>query len=232
MYSRKNQAALSSAEWSDLIAAMEAIHALAVSPPHYQDFVEVHVEAMDITNAEGMSWGVHTMGRRMPGRNFLAWHRLFLLKFEERLRQVKPNVTIPYWDSLGAPALPSQLSVPSLLTSWGVTRNFNASELPNENELTAAVSQKNFKSFQRILEAGVHAAVHNAVGGTMSTSFSPRDPIFWLHHCNLDRIWARWEDSNAGKNPPNMAETLKPPPIFTKKVSDVVSIAALGYNYV
>jgi tyrosinase len=21
---------------------------------------------------------------------------------------------------------------------------------------------------------------------------SPRDPIFWLHHCNIDRLWAEW----------------------------------------
>ena len=23
---------------------------------------------------------------------------------------------------------------------------------------------------------------------------SPNDPTFWLHHCNVDRIWAAWEN--------------------------------------
>ena len=21
---------------------------------------------------------------------------------------------------------------------------------------------------------------------------SPNDPVFWLHHCNIDRLWAEW----------------------------------------
>ena len=26
----------------------------------------------------------------------------------------------------------------------------------------------------------------------MGTYLSPLDPIFWLHHCNIDRLWASW----------------------------------------
>lgn len=22
---------------------------------------------------------------------------------------------------------------------------------------------------------------------------SPNDPVFWLHHCNLDRLWSAWQ---------------------------------------
>ncbi len=43
----------------------------------------------------GMSWGVHTMGRMMIGKNFLAWHRRYLLQLERRLQQVDPAVAIP-----------------------------------------------------------------------------------------------------------------------------------------
>jgi tyrosinase len=42
------------------------------------------------------------------------------------------------------------------------------------------------------LEAGPHNTIHVAVGGDMSDMISPRDPIFWLHHCNIDRLWAQW----------------------------------------
>jgi tyrosinase len=43
-----------------------------------------------------------------------------------------------------------------------------------------------------LLEGGPHNTTHSAVGGDMGDMASPRDPIFWLHHCNVDRLWARW----------------------------------------
>jgi tyrosinase len=27
----------------------------------------------------------------------------------------------------------------------------------------------------------------------MQWSSSPNDPVFFLHHCNVDRIWAAWQ---------------------------------------
>jgi hypothetical protein len=30
----------------------------------------------------------------------------------------------------------------------------------------------------------------------MATGRSPLDPLFFLHHCNLDRIWAIWQLNN------------------------------------
>ena len=54
--------------------------------------------------------------------------------------------------------------------------------------------------FWQILEAGwpnvltaTHNAGHNFVGGHMMGVFSPNDPLFWLHHANVDRIWANWQ---------------------------------------
>jgi len=45
------------------------------------------------------------------------------------------------------------------------------------------------------LELIPHGLVHNAVGGGGLMSFfetAGLDPIFWLHHCNLDRLWDVW----------------------------------------
>jgi tyrosinase len=52
----------------------------------------------------------------------------------------------------------------------------------------------------------LHNAVHAWVGGilgfspqgfpvfgTMVTSTSPNDPVFFLHHSNIDRVWAQWQ---------------------------------------
>lgn len=47
-------------------------------------------------------------------------------------------------------------------------------------------------SFRRALEIA-HNAVHNNIGGDMLAATSPNDPIFWLHHCNVDRLWAAWQ---------------------------------------
>lgn len=39
----------------------------------------------------------------------------------------------------------------------------------------------------------IHNRVHLWVGGSMTPSTSPNDPIFFLHHCNIDRLWAQWQ---------------------------------------
>jgi hypothetical protein len=28
----------------------------------------------------------------------------------------------------------------------------------------------------------------------MGGDASPNDPIFWLHHCMLDKVWADWQE--------------------------------------
>jgi tyrosinase len=40
---------------------------------------------------------------------------------------------------------------------------------------------------------GMHNRVHVWVGGTMATGVSPNDPVFWLHHCYIDKLWADWQ---------------------------------------
>jgi tyrosinase len=40
------------------------------------------------------------------------------------------------------------------------------------------------------LEFNPHDGVHQAIGGNMSVvDLSARDPIFFLHHANVDRLW-------------------------------------------
>lgn len=39
----------------------------------------------------------------------------------------------------------------------------------------------------------IHNRVHLWVGGSMLPSTSPNDPVFFLHHCNIDRLWAEWQ---------------------------------------
>jgi tyrosinase len=39
---------------------------------------------------------------------------------------------------------------------------------------------------------GLHNRVHVWVGGDMGPGTSPNDPVFYLNHCNVDRIWEAW----------------------------------------
>jgi tyrosinase len=53
------------------------------------------------------------------------------------------------------------------------------------------------------LDAELHGFVHVNVGTPQNMGRVPNaayDPIFWLHHCNIDRIWASWND-HGNKNP-------------------------------
>lgn len=50
------------------------------------------------------------------------------------------------------------------------------------------------------LEGNPHNPVHRWVGGFMGDSrLAGLDPLFWLHHCNIDRLWEAWMNT-PGKN--------------------------------
>ena len=49
------------------------------------------------------------------------------------------------------------------------------------------------RSFRAALEMGPHNFVHMWVGGNMGSAASPNDPVFFLHHAMIDRLWAKWQ---------------------------------------
>ena len=228
---RKNEKDVTSAEWSALIAAMAQIHVVGEAAPRYSDFVKPHVRAMDPSDHQGMSWHVHSMGN-MKGFNFLSWHRYFLLRMEHRLQVINANITLPYWDATNDRTIPSRLADPKLLADWSVNRGvWTPSQLATPEEETAVLQTPSFRLFQKTLEGHIHGGVHNAVGGDMAGSASPSDPLFFLHHSNIDRLWSRWQAAHPGLVPSNMTDTLRPLPLFDTTVSAVQSIATLGYSY-
>lgn len=43
------------------------------------------------------------------------------------------------------------------------------------------------------LEMNPHNSVHGMIGGFMGDPYyAALDPLFWLHHCNIDRLWEAW----------------------------------------
>jgi tyrosinase len=45
----------------------------------------------------------------------------------------------------------------------------------------------------------LHNRVHVWVGGSMGPASSPNDPVFFLHHCFIDKLWADWQVANPGQ---------------------------------
>jgi tyrosinase len=65
--------------------------------------------------------------------------------------------------------------------------------------ITGILRQPNFTNFQLRLEGSPHNNGHTISGGAdghMVDGLSPLDPIFWLHHCNVDRLTAQWQSAN------------------------------------
>jgi tyrosinase len=92
---------------------------------------------------------------------------------------------------------------------------------------------------QGILEGNSHNNVHNNIGGWMPSASSSRDPIFFMHHSNIDRIWAVW-NSLGQANPPD--HFWKDMPItnnfynvdgsfWSPVVSELAVPETLGYTY-
>lgn len=95
----------------------------------------------------------------------------------------------------------------------GLRRAFgaNTSTLPTKSDTADALATTPYdedpwdtssNGFRNLLEgwqtppAGMHNRVHVWVGGDMLPSTSPNDPVFYLNHCNVDRVWEAWMNRN------------------------------------
>lgn len=107
-------------------------------------------------------------------------------------------------------------------------------------QLTAPV---HFNGGFGALEQQPHNAVHNALGGTYGwmadPNFAAQDPIFWLHHANIDRLWASWIALGGGRIDPPLSNWLTQTFAFfapdgsqqSMACQQVEDTTALGYAY-
>ncbi|MFD7132036.1 tyrosinase family protein [Streptomyces sp. NPDC059894] len=91
------------------------------------------------------------------------------------------------------PVFPTAAQVEDMVLNWDTY----------DEEPWARPSRRSFRNrlegWRRTdTEAGsqLHNRVHIWVGGDMGPGTSPNDPVFFLHHCNVDRLWARWQHSH------------------------------------
>ncbi|KAG6828515.1 hypothetical protein H0H92_007732 [Tricholoma furcatifolium] len=106
--------------------------------------------------------------------------------------------------------LPFGTGPPPNITSHPLERGFDPTMLQH---LTAGavkntLNNTSFETFRIELEGRpvtplpkIHDSGHRAVGGDMGDTWSspgeffdtPLDPLFYLHHANLDRLWWKWQ---------------------------------------
>lgn len=178
---RRDLRKLTDAQRDQLNSALQQ----AWNDPAYQTLVNYHTEMQ------------HRMHGSMTGdpiayQRFLPWHRLYLFLVEELLRQKVPGVVIPYWNYTEDQNRPDWVFQPP-----GVQRNqagAGGMTLPTPTTLTTILQQTTYTAFTRRLELDAHNSVHNWCNGTVSSPMTAtRDPIFWLLHANVDRIWDQWQ---------------------------------------
>ncbi len=189
-------------------------------------------------NALGPLVDIHSNAiHQMHGNpRFLPWHRIYLLRFEELLQMVDPTVCIPYWKSSEEQAFPTWLLgfTPTVNLMNGphtVIRNIGVfATLPDSTAVTAAMGNGTFNTFAPALE-GIHNSGHVWVGGSMqSVPTAPTDPAFWMHHAEIDRIWADWQSSHPGQHPNLVGAAAIMDPWLENEVA-TRDITALGYAY-
>ncbi|VXB87684.1 tyrosinase family protein [Massilia sp. 9I] len=128
---------------------------------------------------------------------FIAWHRGYLHFFERQLQILSgdPLLNIPYWDYYSYATMPAEFTDPSPgnpLYLQRMSANVrNALSLSPFAPTVYNFQRGTWNAFEPKLE-NVHNPVHDLIGGIMATMQSPLDPIFYLHHANVDRLTHAW----------------------------------------
>ena len=92
------------------------------------------------------------------------------------------------------------------MTSWaGLHRHAQHRRVRDAAEcggVAAALANGTFNAFAQALE-GVHNSGHVWVGGSMGMiPTAPADPVFWMHHAEIDRLWSVWQASIRAESRP------------------------------
>lgn len=210
----------------------------------------------------------HGMNRKKTVFYFLPWHRMQLYYFEQIVRAAcgDNSFVMPYWNYLASPqegVLPAPFRNPSSPLynpdrrppghpgtgvnngEWVPDADVNYDCLGLPDYYLTSETPPNFSSS---INNNPHGIMHDQIGNQFATdnlnagmSFIPTaagDPIFFLHHCNIDRLWASWNAAGR-KNPdndPNWAGKMFTFANAQRQVAQYAvgkysSIDGLGYSY-
>jgi len=219
---RKNQKDLTHSEKDAFNGALQS----AEADGSYARIAAIHSD---------MSHRMHSiMGGGFVGdMRFLPWHRVYCFILEQQLQMYQPDIRIPYWDWANDHTLPSWLYLPSGVTR-GPDRRYR---LPTQGDIDTLLNATDYVSFTEDPTQGLeayHNTVHMWVGGNTMPNpmISPNDPMFWLHHANVDRIWAEWQVNYPGVLPPLSDADAVLDPWLSMSLSEVNDTYNFSYYYV
>lgn len=94
-----------------------------------------------------------------------------------------PTYDVPPWDE----ASDYTRSFRGFMEGWRGCREAPMEARPNCSGLP--------EMHNRVHEwvAGSFGDPDHPTGGTLTAGASPNDPVFWLHHSNIDRLWVAWQ---------------------------------------
>ena len=144
-------------------------------------------------------WAENCMGPNQGQLNsgaLAAFRVNFETNFQAQMVQVTPR-RISRQAGQGTATLPNRAAVDAATTT-------NAYDTPPWSQ-GSGVPPSSPPSFRNVVEGWLngptnHNRVHVWVGGDMGPASSPNDPVFYLNHCNVDRVWAGWQQM-PGKGP-------------------------------
>lgn len=221
MFIRKNYRDLSDLERQNFVQAVLKVKEEGL----VDEFADIH--------ASHFQHGIHRSS------HFLPWHREFILRFERALQRHVPTVALPYWNSTVDISATDPLWNDEFLgqfdAAWDLGRRLGGVDLPTVDELDLTQGLGSYNAYWRKLERDIHNPPHNWVGGVMAGVASPGDPIFFLHHGWIDRLWAHWRRAHPGAPFVASAAGLGvDDPLMgwpDRKPADVLDHLALGYEY-
>ncbi len=152
------------------------------------------------------------------------------------------------------PSLPTAAEVTAMLSRPTFDlANWNRNSSTSDNAGTPAFVEGSFRNYLEGwsgTSSRMHNGVHEYVGGNMRLGTSPDDPVFFLHHANVDRLWCKWQVQwfgtfhhlpVAGDHDPQARADIAPDGhnayddliAFAGTVTayDLINMQALGYSY-
>jgi tyrosinase len=116
-----------------------------------------------------------------------------------------PYLNVEYWKDPGVYKSSNWGRVNSL-PARGIGKGVGVQDDPQRggafiaSNIRSILNETDYSRFTGRIETSPHNTGHVRVGvlpsgksGHMVDGLSPLDPIFWLHHCNIDRLWAEWQ---------------------------------------
>lgn len=203
---RKNAQTLPAPERDRFLAALGTLNARGRGA--YRDFRDMHTDATT---------------REMHGSpGFLAWHRAYVLDLERALQAIDSTVAVPYWrfdepapnlftqDFMGEPNGDGAVAFRPghALDQWttdqelGITRspdfdvNGPADVIDEMATMRLGTTFIRFAMGRRGMEIDPHGSAHVSFSESSPIHFigtAVRDPLFFMLHANVDRLWAKWQ---------------------------------------